>query len=216
MRSLALGLTVAFAVGLTWLSLRMRNESEGVPSVEARVIRPDSGPGLGSGARLVTAGHRVEADPLRIQAKGEAENTQEPSPALEDPPRPLDPHKETRLIQFGLVLNDYYEVGEIQKSSKLCTLVSLSVAVLLEQNGRFEEMSSIPTSLDLQEGIRTMSINGRLYRFTDIEFPEFQQTYDQHMALSKEDYTSGKYTVPPELEVQAMNLAAKAQSSLFQ
>jgi hypothetical protein len=218
MRSLTIGLLATLVVGLVWFCLRSDRESE-VTSL-AIPISASLSPELTPGGRdsLADSEHRSEAEREEVPTGFGAENNHQfPSDGVnteDQPTRPADPQREIRLNQLGMILEDYYQVREIEKSSKLCALVSVSVAVLLEQAGRFEEVSQVPTSVNLQDGVRTMSINNRRFHFTDQEFPEFAKVQDQHLSLPKEAQTSTSYVVPPELETMAMNLAERAQSAL--
>jgi hypothetical protein len=215
MRSPALGFLAALVACLAWFAFGVRGgDREFSPLAGPAAIEPSPVQPIERAEILVGDARRTEVDPteLGLGLAGELTTTDS-----EDPPsKPIDPHKEIRLNQLGMILEDYYEVGEIEKSSKLCALVSISVAVLLEETGRYEDESRSPTSLNLQEGVRTMSINSRLFRFTDLEFPEYWTVKDQHLSLPREAFTSGSYVVPPEIEAMTMKLVERAQSALYQ
>jgi hypothetical protein len=217
MRRLVLGMLAAAVAGLTWLSLRTGTGPEVTLPAEPAPAPADPEPAPGQADRPVEDGPGVEA---AAPAAVEGEDPQQLHSAEDDAEdqlaEPEDPYRAIRRKQFALVLDDYDEATEIEKSSKLSALVAISVAVLLEERGLFDEASSEPRSWHLQEGVRGTSINGRDYRFTDEEFPEYWTVMSQHLSLSREARTSPTYKVPPEIEDMAMQLAERAQLVLRQ
>lgn len=220
MRLLAPGAVITVVAGLGWFFFSADTASEAAPHASPNSVQV--GPERLQGTRDVLADSEVRSGTERMEAatRADSEDNHDTSPDGEEArnhtPGTTDPQRETRLNQLGMILEDYYQVREIEKSSKLCALVSVSIAVLLEQAGRFEEISHVPTSVSVEEGVRTMSINNRLFQFTDQEFPEYVAVQDQHLSLPPEAQTSASYTVPPELETMAMGLAERAQSALQQ
>ena len=219
-RSLLLVVTVILVVALAWGGAAWfsgRNRREIPPSLTAKPS--ELGSAAQSEAPFELAAAPAQRAPSNVEESEDPDQESSPSPGADDveAESPEESYRKYRRIQFEILLNGYDDAVPSVKSSRLSGLTHLSIAVILDSEGRYALTPKVPTTVVLPTGPgdRMFSLNGREYRFNDREFPVYIDARNHHMDLPSEAYApNSTYQIPPELESRVFALVERAQRLL--
>jgi hypothetical protein len=137
--------------------------------------------------------------------------------ALGGPPdvEGLDPVEAERRMKRWMLsyLEDQYHEGDAPtKRATLSQMYGVSIAAILDASGRYTPMPKVPASVNRDEGEIVFSLNSRMYRFMELEFPEYKQLREFQRA-NPVDSRDGSTVVPtpPDLAEPIWNTAMRAK-----